>query len=67
MSLKRLQIALCLVMVLVGVIRLVTGNLIGAILPFVLAAIFASIALDYPLISRVRQIARLVRRTLRGR
>jgi len=58
LTLRRLQIALCLVMVVVGVIRLLTGNLLGAVVPFVLAAVFASIALDYPVVSRLRQIGR---------
>jgi hypothetical protein len=49
-------------MAVVFVLRLLSGNVIGAIIPLVLAAVFASIAFDFPLISRVRRAWRMVRR-----
>jgi hypothetical protein len=53
-------------MVVIFVLRLLTGNIIGAILPLVLAAIFASVAFDFPLWSRLRKVFRLVRRVFFG-
>jgi hypothetical protein len=52
--------------VAIFVLRLVTGNIIGAILPLILAAVFASVAFDFPLLSRVRRVFRLIRRVFFG-
>jgi len=61
---RRLHLVLCLLMVLVAVVRLATGHLVGAVVPFVLAAVFGSIAFDFPLLSRLRGLWRLLRRTV---
>lgn len=52
-------------MVAVAVVRIATGNLIGALFALVLAVVFGSIGSDYPLLSRLAQCVRLVRRLWR--
>jgi len=61
---RRFHLLLCLVMVAIVVLRIVSGNLLGALLPLVLAAVFASVAFDFPLMSRARRVWRLLRRML---
>jgi hypothetical protein len=65
MTWKRFHLVLCIICAAVAVLRIVTGNYIGAIIPIVLAVVFGSIAMDYPIIKRIRQIWSLGRRTLR--
>ena len=60
MSWRSLCWVLFILMLLVGLLRLMTGNLLGAFLPLVGAVYFGSIALDYPLVNRIKRIARLV-------
>ena len=62
MTWRRFHLLLCLIMVVVGVLRLATGNIIGAAFALILAAVFGSIAAEYPLLSRLRDVWRLVRR-----
>jgi hypothetical protein len=61
---RRFQLLLCLVMVAIAILRVITGNLIGAIIPALLAVVFGSIAADYPILSTVRRIWSRVRRLL---
>ena len=65
MSWRRLHLVLCLIVIVVALLRLATGNLIGAIVPIILAVIFGSIAADYPLWPRLKKIWKLIRRTWR--
>jgi hypothetical protein len=65
MSWRRLHLVLFLIVVVVAVIRIATGNLLGAIVPLIMAVIFGSIAMDYPLVTRLRKIWRAVRRLWR--
>ncbi len=62
MTWRRFHLVLCLIMVVVGVLRLASGNLIGAALALLLAAVFGSIATDYPLLTKSREAWRFVRR-----
>ena len=61
---RRLHWVLAAVVLAVGLIQILTGNLPGAILPLLLAAVFASIAADYPIIRGARRIWRWLRRLL---
>ena len=67
MTWRRFHLLLCLIMVVVAVLRLATGNLIGAAIALVLAAVFGAIAAEYPLLSKARDIWRLVHRHLLGK
>ena len=67
MTWRRFHLFLCVVTVVVFVLRLMSGNVIGALFALVLAAIFASVAFDFPLLSRLRRTVRLVKRVLFGR
>ncbi len=60
MTWRRFHLVLCIIMVVIGVLRLATGNLVGAAFALVLAAIFGSIAAEYPLLSRLRDVWRFV-------
>lgn len=62
---RKLHLVLCVVVVAIALIRLVTGNVLGAIIPIALALVFASIAFDYPLWQRLRRLGRLVTRIFR--
>lgn len=62
MSWRRFHLVLCLLMAFIAVMRAMTGNIIGAVVPAVLAVVFGSVAFDYPLIKRVRQLWALFRR-----
>ena len=64
MTWRRFHLVLCIVCAAVAVLRIATGNYIGAIIPIVLAAIFGSIAADYPLLDRVKRSWRLGRKTV---
>ncbi len=66
MTWRRFHLLLCLIMVGIGVLRLASGNFIGGVIALVLAAVFGSIAADYPLLSRLRGVWRLTRRHLPG-
>jgi phosphatidate phosphatase APP1 len=61
---RKLHWVLAAVVLAVAVIQIFTGNLLGAILPLVLAAIFASIAADYPIIRGARRAWKWLRRLL---
>ena len=65
MTWRRFHLFLCLLMLVIFLLRLGTGNLIGAIFPLILAALFGSVAFDYPLLSRLRRLWGLGRRVLR--
>jgi hypothetical protein len=67
MTWRRFQLLLCLIMVVVGVLRLASGNLIGAAIALALAAFFGSLAADFPLLSRARDLWRLASRHLFGK
>ena len=67
MTWRRFHLVLCLIMVAVGVLRLAAGNIIGAAFALVLAAVFGSIAADYPLLPRLKDLSRLAYRRWRGR
>ncbi len=62
MTWRRFHMGLCIFMAVIALLRIVTGNLIGALIPGAMAVVFGSIAWDYPIFSRLRQIWRLVRR-----
>jgi hypothetical protein len=62
MTWRRLHWLLCLIAVVVAILRLASGNILGALLPIIMAVIFGSIAADYPLISRLQQIWRFLRK-----
>jgi uncharacterized protein (DUF58 family) len=66
MTWRRFHLVLCLIMVVVGVLRLASGNLIGAALALLLAAVFGSIATNYPLFTKSREAWRFLRRHLTG-
>ena len=63
MTWRRFHLVLCVICAVIAVLRIATGNYIGAIIPLVLAAIFGSIAADFPLLDRIRRIWRLGRKT----
>jgi hypothetical protein len=67
MTWRRFHLLLCLIAVVVGVLRLVSGNIIGAVLAFVLAAVFGSIGADYPLLPRLHDLARMAYKRWRGK
>lgn len=60
MSWRRLNLILFVLMVVVGVLRLFTGNLLGALIPLAVAVYCGSVAFDYPVVTRARQIARFL-------
>lgn len=60
MSWRRLNLILFVLMVVVGVLRLFTGNIIGALIPLAVAVYCGSVAFDYPIFTRLKQIARFV-------
>lgn len=62
MTWRRFHWLLCGLMVVVTVLRLMSGNIIGAAISLVLAALFGSIAADYPLWGRLKQARKLWRR-----
>lgn len=66
MTWKRFHLLLCVLVAAIAVIRIVTGNYLGAIIPIILAVIFGSIAADFPILSRLRRIWRLIRKTFFG-
>jgi hypothetical protein len=61
---RRFHLLLCLIMVAITVLRLLTGNLIGAIIPAILAVAFGSVAANYPITSILRRIWDRVRKLL---
>ena len=61
MTWRRFHLLLCLVMVVVTLLRLASGNLIGAAVSALLAVVFGSIGLDYPLLAKLRGLIRIVR------
>lgn len=67
MTWRRLQILLCLIIAAVAVIRFMTGNIIGGLLAAIVAALLFSWTTGYPLLGRLRAVARLVRRAGRRR
>lgn len=67
MSWRRLQIALCLIIAAVAVIRLMTGNIIGGLITAAIAALLFSWTTGYPLLGRLRSVWRLLRRALGAR
>jgi hypothetical protein len=60
MSWRRLNLILFILMVVVGVLRVFTGNIIGALIPLAIAVYCGSTAFDYPIWKRLKQIARFV-------
>ena len=60
MTWKRFHMILCVFMAVVAILRVVTGNIIGAIIPAFLALVFGSIAFDYPIFSRLRRVWKLL-------
>ena len=61
---RRFHLLLCLIMVAITILRLITGNLIGAIIPALLAVAFGSVAANYPITSVLRRIWDRVRKLL---
>lgn len=55
MTWRRFYLLLAGLMVVIAVLRLAMGNVIGALVPIILAVVFASTATDYPLAQRLRQ------------
>ncbi len=60
MSWRRLNLILFILMVVVGVLRLFTGNIIGALIPLAIGVYCGSVAFDYPIWTRLRQISRFI-------
>ena len=65
MTWRRFHLILFAVMVAIFLLRLATGNLIGAIIPLILAGFFGSVAFDYPVLSKLRRLWWVARRVLR--
>jgi uncharacterized membrane protein YdjX (TVP38/TMEM64 family) len=63
MTWRRFYLGLALLMAVIAIARVVTGNLIGAVIPLLLAAVLFSSATDYPLLQRARQLWRIIQRT----
>ncbi|MFZ5786034.1 MAG: hypothetical protein ACOY3Y_06295 [Acidobacteriota bacterium] len=61
---RRFHLLLCLIMVAITLLRLITGNLIGAIIPALLAVAFGSVAANYPLTSVLKKIWDRLRKLL---
>ena len=64
MTWRRLHFVLFLITVVVALIRISTGNIVGAVFTILLALVFASVAFDFPLIDRLRTIWQLAKRYL---
>lgn len=60
MNWRRFNLLIATLMLVIALVRLATGNLIGAIIPLVLAALSYTSATNYPLLERLRQIWRLL-------
>lgn len=61
MTWRNLCWILFILFLVVGVLRLMAGNLIGAVITLALAAYFGSIVLDYPVLKRLKQLLKLLR------
>jgi hypothetical protein len=61
MTWRRLHLILCLVLLLVSLFRLATGNFLGGLFTLGLAGLFGFIAADEPLRKRIRGLLRLLR------
>ncbi len=64
MTWRRFQWLLCAAMAAIALLRVLTGNIVGALIPAALAVIFGALAADVPLWQRVRQLWGLVKRKL---
>jgi hypothetical protein len=62
MTWRRFQWLLCAAMAVIALLRLLTGNLLGALIPAILAVIFAALAADVPILQRAKQLWGAVRR-----
>jgi hypothetical protein len=61
MTWRRLNLILFALTAVVGVLRLMTGNIIGAVISLALAAYFGSVAFEFPVIERAKQIWKIMR------
>ncbi|MBW2734416.1 MAG: hypothetical protein JRH20_18670 [Deltaproteobacteria bacterium] len=61
MTWRNLCWTLFILSLVVGVLRLMTGNLLGAVITLALAAYLGSVVLDYPVLKRLKQLLRLLR------
>ncbi len=61
---RRFHLLLCLIMVAITILRLLTGNLIGAIIPAILAVAFGSVAANYPITTVLRRIWDRIRKLI---
>lgn len=64
MTWRRFQWLLCALMAVIALLRLLTGNLLGALIPAALAVIFGALAADVPIWQRAKQLWGLVKRRL---
>jgi len=62
MSWRQLITLLALIVAVVAVLRLATGNIIGGLVSAAIAVVLWSWAADYPLLKRLRQVWRFIGR-----
>lgn len=60
MTWRRLNLILFILTALVAALRILSGNLLAALLPAAVAVYCGSVAFEIPIVQRVRQIARLI-------
>ncbi|MCK5800773.1 MAG: hypothetical protein KAI47_26480 [Deltaproteobacteria bacterium] len=60
-----MNLILFILTLVVGVLRLFSGNLIGALIPLAIAVYCGSIAFDYPTARRLKQLGGLLFRRRR--
>jgi hypothetical protein len=61
MNWRKFHWVLCIIAAAVGVLRLLQGNLVGALFSLALAGLFASVAAEIPLLTRLKKIVRFWR------
>jgi hypothetical protein len=61
---RRFQWLLCVAMAVIALLRLLTGNIFGALIPAALAVVFGGLAADVPIWKRAKQVWGTVRRKL---
>jgi len=62
MTWRRFQWLLCVAMAVIALLRLLTGNIVGALIPAALAVIFGAVAAEVPIWQRAKQLWGLVKR-----
>ncbi|MCB9557112.1 MAG: hypothetical protein H6707_13475 [Deltaproteobacteria bacterium] len=67
MTMRRINLILCLIVVAVAVARFATGNVIGGLVASAVAVVLGSLAAEYPLFSRLNRVARFLWRRIKRR